>query len=781
MFVAGARAPDLERARRRLRGRAGRRLRGRAAAAGFAAAESSLTSAAPLDFQPNWKPHLTIPRTSGPIEIDGRLDDAGWRGAARADNFAEVNPGDSVKPPVESEAWITYDDDNLYVALIAYDDPEDVRVSLRERDNIFSDDYFGVMLDTYGDLGWSYELFVNPIGVQGDLRMLSDGNEDMTFDIVWHSRGQVTDTGYHVEIAVPWSSLRFPDRDTQAWRLNFWRDQQRDVRRRYAWAAMDRDDDCFMCNFGSADGVSGIEARNRADIIVSALGVRSGSRVDGDPALAFEYDDPTAKLSANVRYGLTTSSSAELTVNPDFSQIESDAGQIDVNEPFALFFPERRPFFQEGSDLYQTWIDAIYTRSINDPDGAAKFTGQFGKTSVLYLAGFDDQSPIIVPSEERSWAFLGDQSVNNIVRARRNYGEGSMFGALATNRTFTGDLDGSNTVFGFDGRHRLTPQLQIEYQALLSHTKEPTDVGISDDIGDATFDRGAHTFAFDGESFWGNAAYVSLERSGRTWNSDFDYWEYAPTFRTDNGFTTRNDSRRVELWEGVNFRPNRSALLAWGAGGDVGRIWNHQGQFKDEWVSPSMYFNFVKQINVNVDGVVSRERFRDIVFDGIRRLSLNIDTRPSEFIRGGVGVSRGRLIRRTFSETPVLGDALSGEIYASIKPSSRLVIEPSWSYSRMREQEKDGGDTLFDGYILRTRASYQFTREFYARLVVEYNEFSDRLDVEPLLTYRVNPFTVFFLGATNNYAYGADDASADPTWSSMNRQFFAKFQYLLRM
>jgi hypothetical protein len=736
---------------------------------------------APEDFQPNWKPHLTISPATGTIEIDGVLDDAGWRGSAKADNFAEVNPGDAVKPPVESEAWITYDREHLYVALIAFDDPEDIRVSLRERDDIFADDYFGLMLDTYGDLGWGYELFVNPIGVQGDLRMLSDGNEDMSFDVVWYSEGQVTATGYQVELAIPWSSLRFPDREEQAWRLNFWRDQQRDVRRRYAWAAINRDEDCFICNFGSADGVSGIEARNRADVIVSALGFQSGARVDGDPSLDFEYDDPDAKFSANVRYGLTTSSSVEVTLNPDFSQVESDAGQIDVNEPFALFFPERRPFFQEGSDLYSTWIDAIYTRSINDPDAAAKFTGQFGKSSVLFLAGLDDQSPIIVPSEERSWAFLGDQSVTNIVRARQNYGEGSTFGALATNRSFTGDLDGSNTVFGFDGRHRITPQLQIEYQALLSNTQEPTDEEISEDLGDATFDNKQHTFAFDGESFWGNAAYFSLERSGRTWDSDFDYYEYAPGFRTDSGFTSRNDSRRVSLWEGVNFRPNAKALVNWGTGVNVGRIWNHRGKFKDEWINPSAYFNFVKQINVNIDGMVSRERFRDIEFDGIRRLSLNVDTRPSEAVRGGFGVSRGRLIRRTFSSTPVLGDALSSEIYATIQPSSRLVIQPSWNYSRMREQEKDGGETLFDGYILRTRASYQFTRELYARVIVEYNEFSDALDVEPLLTYRVNPFTVFFIGAASDYEYGADEDSDDPSWSSMDRQFFAKFQYLFRM
>ena len=160
-------------------------------------AVSSFGSEGPT-FKPVYKPTLEINKTTESIRIDGRLDDPGWQAAGVADNFAEVSPGDQVAPPVASSALITYDDDNLYIALIARDDPTTVRASLRDRDDIFQDDYFGIMIDTYGDASWGYEIFVNPLGIQGDLRMESSGNEDLSYDIIFESMGVVTDSGYQV-------------------------------------------------------------------------------------------------------------------------------------------------------------------------------------------------------------------------------------------------------------------------------------------------------------------------------------------------------------------------------------------------------------------------------------------------------------------------------------------------------------------------------------------------------------------------------------------------------
>ncbi|HMB69367.1 MAG TPA: DUF5916 domain-containing protein, partial [bacterium] len=524
-----------------------------AQAALFTLAGILLASPEAAAFEPRFQPTLNVRPTQGSIRIDGELGDAGWKDAAIADGFAEVQPGDQIEPPYQSEAWVTFDDVNLYVALIAYDDPEAVRVHVTDRDNIFRDDYFGIMLDTYGDQSWAYELFVNPLGIQGDLRMVSNGNEDGSFDMIWHSKGKVTERGYQVEIAIPFSSLRFPDRPVQTWRINFWRDQQRDARRKFAWAAIDRDDPCFMCNWGTLTGIRDIRPGRNLEAIASVIGSQAGSLSDrGDPHSGFENDPLTGAGELNLKYGINSTTTAELTVNPDYSQIESDAGRIDVNTTFALFFPERRPFFQEGSNLYNTWISGVYTRSINDPEAAAKITGQSGKTQYLYLAASDDASPMILPFSQRSDFLLLDNSFSNIARVRHSLKEESFVGALVTDRRIKGG--GGGTVVSGDALFRVFRNYRVELQAATSRTQEPWMPEVSDDLSDntpVTFDGDRYTSALDAETFWGTAYYASIERDARTWNFDFDYWDYDPRFRTDNGFTTRNDYRQTSFWNGL--------------------------------------------------------------------------------------------------------------------------------------------------------------------------------------------------------------------------------------
>lgn len=738
--------------------------------------------------EPKFHPDLHITKMTGSIRIDGELDDPGWQNATAADGFVETDPGDQIEPPVQSRVWITYDDANLYVALIAEDDPSTIRVSLRERDDIWSDDYFGILLDTYGTLQWGYEIFVNPLGIQGDLRVNSDGSEDMGFDLIWDSKGKVTETGYQVELAIPFSSLRFENRPEQRWRVNFWRDHQRDVRRRYTWAAQDRDDPCWMCQWGYLSGIREIQPSADIELIASALGYQSGALLSHDPTAPFENDRLDGAASLSARYGITSSISAEATINPDFSQIESDAAQIDVNDTFALFYPERRPFFQEGSDLYATWIDAIYPRSINNPSVAAKLTGQVGRTALLYLVGRDDDSPLVIPLSERSVLVPLGASVSNLARVRHSFHRDSWIGGLVTDRRV--NASGSGTVLSADANVRFLRNYNLELQYAASHTEEPDAPELipsyqTDLDGDGAPDRfdGKHTVALDGESFWGDAFYGSIERGGRNWNSDFDYWSYSPTFRTDNGFTTQNDYRQLVWWNGFSFQPNKRALLKWEPSLSIGRIFDHDNHFEDEWIRPNLWLQFPYQTSLFTEYLISAERFgvdREVIH-GIRIFSTGVETRVGETLSAGFDLRMGKGIYRD-PNAPELADQASLSARCTFKPTQRLRIEPRWDYSRMKSRFDDR--TLFEGYIVRTRSIYNFTREWSCRLVLQYNQFSDRFDVEPLVTYRVNPFTVFFLGATSQYQYfSADPAQSVPEsdWRQSQRQVFAKVQYLFRI
>ncbi len=744
-------------------------------------------------FEANYGPRLEVPRTAGHIKIDGDLNDAGWQGAARATGFCETSPGDQIEPPVQSEAWVAYDEQNFYVALIAFDDPSTVRATLRERDNIWRDDYFGIMFDPYDSQAWAYEFFVNPLGIQGDLRMMGGGNEDIGFDVVWDSHGRVTDTGYQVEIAIPFASLRFPDTEVQNWRFNFWRDHQREVRRRYCWAATDRDDPCWMCQWGILTGIRGVKPSSNIDLIASAVGYQASALEDaGDPHSDLHHGDPEARFSFNARYSLSSSSSAEVSVNPDFSQIESDAGQIDVNSTFALFYPERRPFFQEGSDLYNTYINAVYTRSINDPDAAAKFTGTFGETSVLYLFARDANTPVLLPAGERTYLPLLDagademKSISNIARVRRTYGENSHVGLLATDRRL--DEGGSGATISMDGRHRFGQHLQFEYQFAGSHTEEPNDTLLTPGLVDAPIARSGHTFGFDGESFWGHALYTSFERNGRVWNADIDYWEYSPTFRSDNGFTTRNNYRQVHVSNDWGFNPNGRLIQSWGPHLNAGRAWTHHGEFKEDWVSVHGFVQGVGQTGVSIAGNLTRERFQGREFDSLVYGEFEVNTQPSEYFSLGGALSGGRSIYRT-SDDPRYANSTSVVIWGSLKVFDRLLIGPSARYYHL--EERHGGAEIFDGYIARARLSLQATRRLSTRLILQYDDFSDRFDIEPLVTYRINPFTIFYAGATGRmfkypagWEYGDESSPqvlGEDRWELTDRQFFAKFQYLMRI
>jgi len=756
------------------------RIAARIALLALAAMLFSLPPAAA--FEPKILPTIHATPTRGGIRIDGELNDEGWKDAAVADGFSEVRPGDQTEPPVKSEAWITFDDANLYVALIAYDDPEQVRVHVTDRDNIFSDDYFGVMLDTYGDQSWGYELFVNPLGIQGDLRMVSGGDEDGSFDIIWHSKGRLTETGYQVEIAIPFASLRFPDREEHTWRINFWRDRQRDVRRQIAWAARDRDNPCFMCDWGTLTGLRGIRPGRNLEAIASVIGSQAGSLADrGDPHSAFENDPVTGDGELNLKYGINSTTTAELAVNPDYSQIESDAGRIDVNTTFALFFPERRPFFQEGSNLYGTWINAIYTRSINDPELVVKMAGQTGKTQYLYLAARDDASPVIIPHEQSSDFLLLDNSISNIARVRRALHEDSFVGALVTDRRLEGG--GSGTVLSGDAMIRVLRNYRIEMQFATSRTREPNDPTLTEDLDPTTFDHDRHTVAFDGESFWGNAYYVSLERGARTWNFDFDWWDYDPNFRTDNGFTTQNDYRQASGWSGLHFRPNKAWLVEWEPSLGIGRVWNHDNRYKDEWLRPQVWFNTKGQTGFGTQYLVSRERFGTEVFPGIRVWSFWLDTQPTALLGGGLSFNTGRGIYRDF-DAPELAQQENRSVYLNLKPSSRVELNVDWNYAKM--DSRITNENLFEGWIVRNRLTVNFTQQLFLRTVIQYNDFNERLDIEPLLTYRINPFTVFYVGSTNQIRHYEPDAEqmdlvTESMWRSAQRQYFAKLQYLFRL
>ena len=718
---------------------------------------------------------VVLPPRRGAIRIDGRLDDAGWRRAARIDDFVEIDPGDNVPPAARTEAWFTWDSDAFYVALRCHDpDPASIRASITDRDEIFADDWAGVIIDTFDDEQNAYEFLVNPCGVQGDLHRTRN-REDVSFDAVWSSAARRTDTGWEAELAIPFRSIRFPDVPRQRWGVHVFRVRPRASRETISWRPVSRDDPCLLCQAGHVEGMAHIRRGHGIELLPYALGSQRAGLEPG--ALRWRRDPVLGDAGLGVKYGITPNVTLDATFNPDFSQIESDASQIDANTTFALFFPERRPFFLEGADIFETRIAAVYTRSINDPLVAAKVTGKSGRTAFGALVAVDEHTPWVLPFEERSEITTGGRSVSTIVRVRRDVLSESHVGLLVTDRRLTSGR-GRGTVAGLDARIRLGEAWAADAEVLVSVTREPDDAALSAAFDTTRFgNRGEHTPAFDGERFTGTAMRASVERNGRHLTTSAWYEDFAPTFRADNGFVTSNDFRMGGLWAGWMFYGHDGAWLERVRPQVMaGRKFNHRGVFKDEWLAPGFWVRLRGQTNVNGSFLVSSERFSGVRVRGIRRWEFQASTQFSHALSGGLSARLGRSLVRDRS-APRLGRERNVSVWAQTRPSTRLRIEASVTAFRLDEID---GSRIADQKVWRLRGTWQFTRRLFLRTIVDYADASRTWRIDPLLSYKLNPFTVFFLGSSHTLAR-VPDASGSDALRQSDRVFFVKFQYLLRM
>jgi hypothetical protein len=709
-----------------------------------------------------------IRRAPGPIQIDARLDDAGWAGATRIGGFVERTPREGAEPPVETEVLLTYDETSLYVAFIARDpNPEDIRAALQPRDQLWSDDWVAVLIDPYGDSSLGYYFLANPIGVQADLQM-TPRSEDSSIDFIFTTAGRITDDGYVIEMAIPFRSLRVPDRDVQDWGIMFVRTYPRSSRHYITWPSWTRNNPCQLCEVARLVGIEGVSTGGNLELLPAVVASRAGRLQDRSDPRTFESGRVQAEPSLGLKYTFQQGWTAEATLNPDFSQVESDAAQIDVNTTFALFYPERRPFFQEGMDLYQTPMNVFYSRSINAPQAAAKLTGRSGRTSLGYIGARDEHTPFYIPFEERSAIVEAGPSLTNVLRVQHNFGS-SHLGALLTDRRLDGG--GSGSTASVDGQYRFGEMYNLSAHLVLSHTREPDESPLNAMLPDLVFGGDGHTAAFDGESFRGHAGFLRMARDARTWSWNVLYLEASPTYRADTGFQTQNSYRRATGWTGATFFPNRHGVERISVSLFGGSYWNFDGIRTQDVINPGINVALPRQTSIGINSTFREEIFRGVHLTGIRDHSFFLNSNFSSAFRGSMSLGTGLRVARTLA-VPEVGEGRNASISATVQPTQRLLIQPSFSYQQLDLLD---GREVFRGSIARTRLSFQFNRELNFRTIVQYNDFQNRLDIEPLLVYQLNPFSIFYIGSTHG-SLQFDEIGL----VGSDRQFFAKFQYLFR-
>ncbi len=707
-----------------------------------------------------------ITRATGSIIVDADLNDVGWADAASTDFFLEIQPGDNVDPLDPTEVKVTYDKDNLYVAFMAYSDPDDIRATLQKRDQAWRDDFVAIIIDAYGDANAAVMVGSNPLGVQMDA--LNQGqHDDDSYDIIYESAGKITDNGFQVEMAIPFSSLSFPKKKIQEWKVTFFRSFPRDARHMVTWGGLDRSNPCWLCQLGTLKGIQGIEQKGKLEFLPTLIGSQS-SELDENNAL--KKGSSEGEVSMGIKYSLSSDRVAEIAINPDFSQVEADEEQIDVNTTFALNYREKRPFFNEGADLTDTPVSVVYTRSINNPTGVGRIINRGQKDSWLLLSALDENSPYIVPGEEQSFTKMGGKSFSNIFRYKRSLNEGSFLGFIATDRRMV-DNQGSGSVVGFDSRYRFNDTYQVEFQSVFSHTQEPNDSLL---ISSATFGDN-HTFAFDGESFSGNALKLEFDRNTEHWRMEVGYDHRTPTFRAENGFVTNANNRRIfgqSLW--IYFPNNFFSQVLGGVHAGVEH--NFDGVQKAKYVALFSNLAMPRQTRLNV--MYSRRmqyRFKDTELNGTYDIRINLNSQFSERYQFGTNIGR-HVAPVRFLEVPEEGRLAVLEFWTRMQASDRLNVGLSYNSQKMTTMDRK--TDYFSGYTATLRASYQHNKSLGFKVLTQYNDFSKDFQIQPLLTYQPSPFTIFYIGSTSNQ--NVDGLAFDNIQNGMftDRQYFMKIQYL---
>lgn len=738
------------------------------------------------------EPPLNITRAAGPITVDGDLSDPGWKNALRFDTWLETNPGDNVEPKWKTTGWVTYDDRFFYAAIEAFDDPKNLRAQMNDHDGINgnADDFLGVLLDTRNDGKTALELFANAAGTQYDA-ILDDaaGNEDSSPDVFWDSSIKKTATGYIFEMRVPFSSLRYEKKDPQTWGVILYRNVPRERRYQMFTHRLPRGQNCFVCNFGKVAGFSGLPSGGHVVVAPYVAANLTGSpRAGATDQLT--YRPASGDGGLDVKWTPNEHTAVDATINPDFSQVESDVAAITANERFAVFYAEKRPFFLERTELLSTPIQAVYTRTITSPRFGGRSTGNYGKDSYTLLIAQDrGGGSVIIPSALGSdFAPQDFDSTALIARWRHDVGKTSFFSVLATTRESEGGAH--NRVVGPDFQWKPTDNTSVTGQLLLSDTKTPDRPGVNEQ--------------WDGRKLTDFAANVWWQYSNPRWDLYAQGQQYGNDFRADNGFVPQ-----------VGYRTNYA---------EVGRTFRPKGFFSRIRIFSMGQYD--AKVGTDEQAPEGAQLYRLISggFGADGKFRSFIRIRPAlEHFRSGnrVFATRGTYYSLQFAVSRVLSsvsfDGYVGEAVDfsfnrrgrnarvntgfNLRPTPHLTMSVTNNVQWLSVRREtlptplDGDGRLFTSMVNRLRAQYQFTPQMFLRAIVQ-NQRTNRnrtlYGVDPTLPptrgipqhggalasqilfgYRVNWQSVLFVGIGD--LESVEGPSGD--FIKGGRQVFTKLSY----
>jgi Domain of unknown function (DUF5916)/Carbohydrate family 9 binding domain-like len=771
---------------------------------------------------------VRIPRFEKAPVIDGQLNDDVWQNAAVFGDFLETQPGDNAPPSNVTEVVMGYDAKNLYIAFRIKEPRDKVRATVAKRDNIFSDDYVGLYFDTFNDKRQAYCIFFNPLGVQADGVFTETNGEDYSVDLVMESKGVLTPDGFTIEVAIPFKSLRYTAGKDKSWGVHLFRRVKYNNNELDSWMPTNRSISSSLSQAGHITGFEGLETSRQIEVIpsftLSETGRRTRYTFNNDPAGRYVNEGVKGDFGMTAKIGLTPTITLDFAYNPDFAQVEADAPVTTANQRFPIFFAEKRPFFLERIDIFRSPLDLVNTRAIIDPDIAAKLTGRSGKNTfgILYAS---DNAPGNFSKDERQGLFLCrqqqladpnvicpidrfvDQNADiGVLRLKRDIGKESSLGFFGTTYNF---VEKHNNTGGFDGRIRFDPKTVAEFQIVGTNSRQ--------NFYDPDRNRfGYRTGNGVGYNLW-------VERGGRNWYMNYNATGRSKDYRADVGFTQRVDTNYLGSYIRYQTDANSKKRIV------QTRIQNATNVSYD-WRLRQQYFITDSQVQISLHKqtfIAGNIQFgREKVYEhefGPRRnaqqagaffglsseraasykaMQLRFEMTPNkqlylsyfmDYTAGlmeydfGAGPRFPRVSRAAVEHgqdaalDPGPGDQLL--ISATIRYQPTGAFQTQLNYNKQRLVRDDTHLLAFDDNIYSSRSTYQFTRNTFARLRVDYSTLAARLRPQFVLGWAPNPGTALYVGYNDdlNYkGYNPYTGIFEPGIHGNGRSFFIKASYLFK-
>jgi len=715
---------------------------------------------------------------AGSIKVDGHLKEAAWEQAEKVELAYEWDPGDNTPAPVKTQCMILFSDSKLYIAFRCEDpEPQKIRAHLMDRDSMTAsmgsgaftrDDFVTIMIDTFNDNRRAFKFMVNPLGVQSDaIYTEAEKYEDFSWDAIWASAGKITDYGYSVEIAIPFTQLRFPNtRDKQTWGFSMRRSYPRNFQYIFASHPLDRNMDSVLSLSNHGAGLENISPGRDIELNPTLTLQRTDARVDF-PGGNMESGKIEVEPGLSARWGITPNMTLNATVNPDFSHVEADAAQLEVNTRYALYYEEKRPFFLEGSDYFRTPIEAVFTRTVVDPVWGGKLTGKTGKNVVGFFSTYDRYNSLLFPSNlGSSSAMLNQDVLGGVLRYRRDLGKGSRIGVLYTGRV---GEDYGNHVGAVDGFFRLTGTKSLSFQFLGSITRYPDDVSQENEQKN--------------DQFSGSGIYARFRHYGRNFRYGFEYEDLSPDFRADSGFVSRVDYRKYSAYIQPVVWGKKGGwfnLMSFKVTGEI--VADYNGKVTDSMLEFSPMISCALQTLIWPEYKLVKESYAGTDYT-LNRFRIYVETKPFSGV-----------------ETFFYLKAGDGIDYSNFRKGSIMILHPGikWGIGRHLyvnvnhnyEHLNFQGDRVYKAHLFQTQLNYHFNVRTFFRATFQYTDIkrdqamygytitphTQKLFTQLLFSYKLNPQTVLFLGFSENQR-GYQNIELTGT----DRTFFLKIGYAMGM